>query len=1360
MPRKTAIILLFNLLFMIVSGHNDSLTKIITPHLNPALRFTENKGQWQDQVLFRAQLDGGALYVEKNCLTFDFYDKNKFRELHHGGIAKGKYKDLDIKAHSYKLFFEGCNSAALSEKRQEGSDYENFFIGSDQQKWKSGVKNYQQIFLRNIYQGIDYEAITSTHGIKYNFIVKPNTSSSLIKLRYEGVDHIKIKNGTLVIKLSVNEVIEHKPYAYQLINGKVQEVKCNYKLNDKTVSFEFPEGYNKAYELVIDPVLVFAAQSGSLADNFGMTATYDAAGNFYTGGTCFANGYPTTVGAYSTTFTGPVAQGNTDVVITKYNPTGNALLFSTYIGGSSAEIVTSLIVDNSNNLCFYGATGSANFPVTSGCYDNTFNNGLYLSFIYNGTTFNNGTDIYVAKFNSSGTTLMASTYLGGSKNDGVNHVNTLSPLPFPNNNIFEYLPDSLQHNYGDQYRGEIQVDVSNNIYIASSTRSSDFPTVNAFDNTLGGKQDAIVAKFNSALTQLVYSTFLGGSSNDCGNSLIVNINQEVYVTGGTCSPNFPTTVGAYSQSYFGGIADGYLTHLSAGGNAVLQSTFLGTSVYDQSYIVQKDRYNNIYTYGQSLGNMPVVSTTSTPVYSVTNTHQFITRFNNTLSTINMATVFGSNTNGIDISPSAFAVDKCDNIYLSGWGGAIVPPTSQISNMPLASPTQSTTDGNDFYLMGLSPNAGSLLYGSYFGGSLSQEHVDGGTSRFDSRGVIYQSVCAGCGQNQDFPVTPFAWPCPSVTPCTQPNKSNNCNNGVFKINFQLLITVSTINTNTVAGCTPLTVSFTNATPPTGTNTSFVWYLGNGNTTTTNINPVVTYTNPGTYTVSLVVNDPASCNVKDSAITFITVYPAPVTAFSATLAPCTNSVTLTNNSTGSLSANPYVWSFGDGTPTSTLISPSHTYSTNGTYTISLTSMSAGGCTTSATQTVSIFNFTPAVTSASICSGSSAIITATGGTSYSWSPSAGLSNSGAASPVANPTTTTIYTVIINNNLPGYTCSKSLTTQVTVFQKPSAAFSASINPCGGGVNFTDLSVSNISTWQWTLSSTATSTVQNPYNFYFSGGTHTVTLIVVNTDGCKDTAQQVITVGVPPSLSVNASSLICVGNTAQLGATGGGSYQWTPTVSIDYANIANPSASPSITTTYSVVITATNGCVFLLTTTVNVSQYSAGPVSAIADPPYVITGNGTTLIYLGAPGSLVSWLPGGSTTPSTGYTVSATPDRPTTYTAVVNTGACNQRTTVHVEAYTEGCIDKDVYIPNTFTPNSDGHNDLFIVRGLKVQEVYFAVYNRWGEMVFETTDKTKGWDGIYKGRPADVGVFGWYLRVKCFNGEETFRKGNVTLIR
>ena len=1361
MPKKLLLTFLVLVQLSLFKAQHDS-TRIVIPHVSPALRFTENKGQWKDQILFRAHLDGGSLFLEKDGLLFDFYDKKKYRSLHHGGYIRGLYKDMNLACHAYKLFFDGANPNPVVMKQQKGKDYENFYLGNDQSKWQHHVNNYHQVWLKDLYRGIDYEVITAANGIKYNFHVAPSASPADIKMRYEGVNKMRLRDGALYVDLQINGVKEQRPFAYQMIQGKVVKVPCVYKLNGNVLSFDFPKGYDTRYELVIDPVLVFAAQSGSTADNFGMTATYDAAGNLYAGGTAYNNGYPVTLGAYSTTFAGPGGGSGTDVVITKYNASGNALLYSTYIGGTNSEIVSSLIVDGNDNLCFYGATGSNNFPTTAGAFDNTFNGGVSLSFQMNGTFFTNGTDIFVAKFNSSGSNLLASTYLGGSDNDGVNHVNHTTPLTFGTVTVNEYYIDSLQFNYGDQYRGEIQVDVVNNIYITSSTRSNNFPTASPFDNTLGGKQDAIVTKFNPNLSQLMFSTYLGGNKNDCGNSLIVTLGLEVYVTGGTCSGDFPVTTGAHSTAYNGGKTDGYICHLNTAGNTLLQSTFVGTNNYDQSYFIQADKYGNIYVYGQSLGNMPIVNSGTIVPYNNPGRHQFITRYTPTLSNKTMSTVFGNYTNNVDISPSAFAVDKCNNIYLSGWGGNIITGGPVLAAMPLFQPTQVATDGFDFYFFGLDSNF-VIKYGSYFGGGQSQEHVDGGTSRFDPRGRIYQSACAGCGGHDDFPVTPGAWPLTPGNP-NHNTDNNNCNNGVVKLDFQLQMAIATINTATLGGCAPFTATFISATPPTNPGATFFWDLGNGITTSTNINPVVTYTAPGIYTVSLEINDNLTCNKKDKTITYVTVYPSPSANISVQSNPCSNTVSLSQSSTGNFGPNPYTWNMGDGSPTKTATTLSHTYTANGIYTISFTATDINGCKGVKTTTVSIFDFAPQVAAGySVCSGFSTNINASGGTSYNWSPSTGLSSSSSASPSASPNVTTVYTVQISNNSPGYTCTKTMTTEVLVRPTPTTGFTYSLNPCGGGAYFIDKSNSDITSWLWKLAPNKTSTVQNPYYFYSTGGVYTITLLAGNVYGCKNEYQQVLTIGEPPPVAVTTKTQICRTGTVQLGASGGVSYQWTPTLSLDFPNMANPVANPQVSTEYSVMINTSvsvggNPCNFLLTTEVDVDVLSNGPISANANPVLVITGNASTLTYVGDPGALITWTP--ATQPATGYTVQAFPVKPTTYTVIASKGACTEEVTVHVDSYTEGCIDKDTFIPNTFTPNGDGQNDVLYVRGLKVDEVYFAIYNRWGELVFETNDKTKGWDGIYKNKPADVGVFGWYLRVKCFNGAESFKKGNVTLIR
>lgn len=1362
MLKKGLILLFFIGSFVGVFPQSDSEGKIVTTHVSPALKFTENLGQWDDFIRYRMQLDGGHLYFENDGLTYSFYDKRKVRSMHRGGLLKGLTPE--IKFHTVKVKFLGSNPSSLSQAFDRGDDYENFFLGNDQNKWKSNVRNYHRILYKNIYSNIDYEAITSTIGLKYNFYLHPGADASQIQMKYEGAEKLKLKNGQLIVATSIDSIIENKPYAYQRINGEIKIVSCKYNLKDDVLSFVFPNGYNRNFDLVIDPVLIFAAQSGSTADNFGMTATYDGNGNLYAGGTVFNNGYPTTVGAYSVNFSGVAANGITDVVVTKYNSTGTNLVFSTYLGGTQAEIVTSLITDAAGNLYLYGATGSSNFPTSGSPYDASFNGGTLISFVFNGTTFNNGSDIYVSKFNSTGTTLMGSTYIGGSNNDGINYNNYAPPshVVFPcfqpaGYTLFnEYPADSLQYNYGDQYRGEIQLDKNNDVYVASSTKSSNFPTVNAFQAALNGKQDAIVFKLSNNLSSLLYSTYLGGSKNDAGYSIIVDDTLQAYVTGGTYSTDFPVKPGCYQTTPGGGKADGYLAKIGPTGNTLLKATYVGTSSYDQSYFVQSDRIGRIYIFGQSLGNMPV-----TPgIYSNPNSHQFLMRFNNQLTTLDKSTVFGSGQPTIDISPSAFSVDKCSgSISLSGWGGNFIN-CNYLNNMPITPGAFQTTvpNGHDFYFMSLQPNFVSLKYGTYFGGNLSEEHVDGGTSRISESGALYQSMCAGCGGNDDFPVSTGAWP---NTP-GNPNHAANCNNGVVKFDFQPKVTAA-IASNTTAGCGSVTVTYTNLSSP---GLIYLWNLGGGPNDTTSVilNPSHTYTNVGTYTITLLVIENVYCNTRDSTQIIITVHPQPTAAFTSTITPCLNTFSVTNNSAGP--GNSYSWNFGDATSTTTLSNPVHTYSASGNYTVTLVTSNSFGCKDSVKQPVNVFIFNPGVANGTtICNGYTTSISASGGTSYTWSPSAQVSNTSIANPVVTPTTTTIYTVTVYNNTGGNNCIATLTTNVTVNPKPTANFNFSINPCGGGVYFNDLSTINIATWQWSLSATATSTVQNPYNFYSSGGTHTISLIAINTDGCKDTLEQVITVPIPPPVSVNAPKIVCKGASAQLAATGGTFYAWTPTLTLDYSNIANPSATPTISTQYSVVITTTamigpTACAFLLTTSVNVTQLSTTPVSANANPVIVTTGSATTLTYIGDPGAIVSWLPPGSTIPAFGYTVTAYPDRPTTYTAVATLGACKEQVEVSVEAYSAGCIDNDVFVPNTFTPNGDGKNDILFVRGLKVEEVFFAVYNRWGEKVFETTDKTKGWDGIYKSRPADVGVFGWYLKVKCINGEENFKKGNVTLIR
>ncbi len=1506
-------------MIILLNGFCGFSQRVRTPpiHAQSHIQFTENKNQWNDIISHRAQLDGGALFIEKSGkLTYHLYDKDNYRARHLGRIISP-----DLKFHAYTIDFIGSNTSPAIKSNDVTKDYANFYIGKDPAKWATNVHNYKTITVVGLYNRIDAVYSGGSQSIKYNFIVKPTGDPAQIKIHYTGVKSIKLKNGELYLSTSVSESIEQKPFVFQIINGDTVEIPSKFTLQNDVVSFKLLKEYDHSKDLIIDPLLVFAAQSGSTADNFGMTATYDSRGSLYTGGTAFNIGYPTTIGAYDITYNGSASTGFTDVVITKFDSAGAFLKYSTYIGGATAsEIVTSLIVDKNDNLCLYGATGSTDFPTTSGCYDNTFGGGTAINFVFNGTNFNNGTDIYVAKFNSAGNTLMASTYIGGSENDGINYNNVIATYNTPYGPITEYPPDSLQFNYGDQYRGEIQVDTLDNIYVYSSTKSSDFPTLNALDNTLGGRQDAVLIKFTPTLSGLAFSTFIGGSDNDAGYALALDDTLNIYVTGGTRSSDFPVTAGSYKTTYGAGKCDGYICKIKQNGSAIMHATYIGTNSYDQSYFVQLDNQQDVYVYGQSLGTMPVTAGT----YSNANSKQFIQKLTPQLNSLLASTVFGNSNGTLNISPSAFSVDCAGNIYLSGWGGNIIFG-NVTNNMPLtANAIQTTTDGFNFYLMVLGPNMNGLLFGSYFGGALSREHVDGGTSRFDKRGIIYQSVCAGCGGGDDFPVTPGAWPGTPGNP-NHNTDNNNCNNGVFKIDFQLNSAIASIATNTISGCVPLTVNFTNNSTP---GHAYLWDFGTNDTTSTIFNPIKTFTAAGTYTANLYVKTSICNNLYDTATVVINVYPNPVASFTSVFSPCSNTITTTNNSTGNLGPNSYLWNWGD-LITSTLSAPSHTYSYNGTYTVSLTVTSLQGCVNKMTDTVSVFNFTTTITSHTICNGESENIYAQGGTSYTWQPSATVSNSVTPNPIVNPTATTIYTVQIDNNSQGYLCTKTLTTQVLVHPKPVAnftlnvdscsnsitfinqttpstsssdwsystatvfdtpfstsqdptylfgtagtysiqlvsvtasgcsdtivkpiivpvdsvsiipsqikcfgeiatlsatggtsyswqpsigltsptfsstactptvttiytvsitqnslygkvciktlttsitvhpkiisAFNYTIDPCGNNVHFFDSSYISPVNWNWNFNPGNTSVLQSPSHFYNNTGTYTISLIVANSFGCKDTSQQIINLS-GFNLSVNNPVLQCEQDTTQLIASGGNYYLWQPAQYLSNPNIPNPLAFPLTTTIYTVTIgniTGIDTCKSNLTTTVSILPFAYNTNSISVSSTSLTLGQTSTVTLNGFPYTTGTFavVPDANVSVLSNTSIAVTPTRPGEYTVYFTdqNGCRHALKTIYIDVITNACNEGVVYLPTGFTPNNDGTNDVLYIRSNFVSEVYLTIYDRWGEKLFETSDIKIGWDGTYKGKLLDQGVYGYYMTFKCNNGEESFKKGNITLMR
>ena len=526
----------------------------------PVATFTENKGQWPENVLYRTLFPGGALFVEKNAFTFSLVQGGILA--HHGHDQQEPYEPM--RAHAYRVTFEGASSAK-GEGGNKQSYYENFFSGSDASKWGGHCEVFGEVTLHDLYPGIDLR-IDGRKGLKYEFIVAAGSDPSVIRMRYEGQEKLALDQGSLVASTTAGVIVEGIPHSWVSLFDGIDNVRStvpsSYRLQGDIVSFDVEKS---TLPLTIDPDLTFASYSGSAANNFGFTATYDNDGNLYGGGIAFGFGYPVTVGVQQGSFAG----GTIDIALTKFSADGVSLEWSTYLGGSlSNETPHSLVVNENDELFVLAVTGSSDFPTTPGCFDNSFNGGVDIPlaggfvnmFGGEGYDFTAGTDIAVVHFAADAASLIGSTFVGGTNNDGLNQS-----------------PD-LVHNYGDHFRGEIALDAQGDPVVASSTQSADFPTTSGVPQQGfgGGVQDAILFKLNAALTNVMFATYCGGSQDESGYGVQFSSNGEVFLTGGTSSSDLPMAGSPFDNSYGGG-NDGYIMRYASNGQSLLSSTYVGTS---------------------------------------------------------------------------------------------------------------------------------------------------------------------------------------------------------------------------------------------------------------------------------------------------------------------------------------------------------------------------------------------------------------------------------------------------------------------------------------------------------------------------------------------------------------------------------------------------------------------------------------------------------------------------------------------------------------------------------------------------------------------------------------------------------------
>jgi gliding motility-associated-like protein len=336
-------------------------------------------------------------------------------------------------------------------------------------------------------------------------------------------------------------------------------------------------------------------------------------------------------------------------------------------------------------------------------------------------------------------------------------------------------------------------------------------------------------------------------------------------------------------------------------------------------------------------------------------------------------------------------------------------------------------------------------------------------------------------------------------------------------------------------------------------------------------------------------------------------------------------------------------------------------------------------------------------------------------------------------------------------------------------ANFSYDIDSCTNKIAFTDISNNvnnNTMQWNWNFGDNDTSIIQNPAHSYAQGNSYTVTLVATAANGCIDTIAVPIILKQYANYFITPDTLVCkVPVQLQLHANGGDFYSWEPANIFNDDLIQNPIATINTLTNISVLIGRINTdgdtCSTRLNSAINVSTLNNFVLEVSADNDTIFAGESSQLLAEIPANAVCIWLPAEGLNNATIYNPIASPTKTTEYTVnVSDNGGCSVSKKVKITVLNSGCGKPGIFVPNTFTPNGDGKNDQLFVRGNFIATLFFAVYNRWGEKVFETTDKKMGWDGLYKGTEADAGVFGWYLQVVCKDGEETILKGNVTLIR
>jgi Bacterial Ig-like domain (group 3)/Beta-propeller repeat len=779
------------------------------------LNFQANTGQADKSVKFLSRGNGYGLYLTANgaalilCKTPSNGSQPDSREQL---IPILEFAVCD----EVQMQLAGASGKAEPVGQQQLPGTANYFIGSDPGNWRTSVPTYAKVRYKSVYPGIDLVYYGNQRQLEFDFVIAPGADPKFIRLQFGPKNKMRFSaNGDLVVATANGTLAFHKPLAYQFVEGRRHFVDGNFALlGRQTVGFRLGR-YDHAKALVIDPALAYSTFVGGTSNDTAKAIAVDAAGNAYVAGIAVSIDFPVTPGAFQTT---NHAAGNqeTNAFVAKLNPTGTALVYCTYLGGSadisSGDFAYGLAVDNSGNAYVTGSTVSTDFPVTPGAFQTT-----------NKAAAGGNANTFVTKLNPTGTALVYSTYLGGS--------GLAADWPYA----------------GDRGNA-IVVDATGDAYVTGETLSSDFPvTPGAYQTTNHGAANslanAFVAKLNPTGTALVYSTYLGGSGGrantyegDISSAIALDTAGEAFVTGQTFSSDFPVTTGAFQTTNKAVANQGtnaFVSKLNATGTALLYSTYLGGSGGDTGNAIVVNSAGNVYVAGgTSSSDFP-----ATPGALQTTNHgaangnarptAFVTELNAAGTGLVYSTFLGGSGGAVNVSPTLFfgAGDQANGLAIDGAANVYVAGSTASTDFPVTQGAYEATNndqpgcvggcigGYNAFITELNSTGSALVYSTYLGGNGINPNQSIGVIVFgdgdqanalalDTSGNVY---VAGAAVSYDFPVTSGAFQ--TTNPSARSTFPGSGSPFVTKLNMS---STSTTTTPTVT-VTPASPTITSALP---------------------------------------------------------------------------------------------------------------------------------------------------------------------------------------------------------------------------------------------------------------------------------------------------------------------------------------------------------------------------------------------------------------------------------------------------------------------------------------------------------------------------------------------------------------------